>query len=72
MKRKHLRFPRNYNAYALGTYEIRRDGRVGRFHVRRVVWGRLLARAEKRPGERIRRAVIMIKEELGYGKNRSA
>jgi hypothetical protein len=44
----------NANAYALG--QQRRNG----FHVRRVVWGRLMARAEKRDGEEIRRAAIMV------------
>ena len=34
-----------------------------RWHVRRVVWGRLLARAEKRPGEVIKRAMILLKDE---------
>jgi hypothetical protein len=63
MNRKNLCFPRNYDAWAIGTYEIRRDGRIGRFHVRSVVWGRLMARSEKRDGERIKRAVIMIKEK---------
>jgi hypothetical protein len=44
----------NAKAYALG--QQRRNG----FHVRRIVWGRLLARAEKRDGEEIRRAAIMV------------
>ena len=33
------------------------------FYVRRVVWGRKLARAEKRPGEAIRSAVICVAEK---------
>jgi hypothetical protein len=60
-KLSRARFPRNFQAWAIGAYEIRRDGRIGRFHVRRVVWGRLLAREEKRPGELIRRAFILLK-----------
>jgi len=35
----------------------------GRWHVRRIVWGILMARAEKRPGEVIRRAAILLKED---------
>lgn len=44
----------NSQAWALGTQ--RRNG----FHVRRIVWGKLLAREEKRDGEEIRRASILI------------
>ena len=44
----------NSAAWALGYH-----GRNG-FHVRRVVWGRALAREEKREGENIRRATILI------------
>lgn len=62
-KLREARFPRNYQAWAIGTYEVRRDGRVGRFHVRRIVWGRLMARAEKRPGEAIRRAYILVRQK---------
>jgi hypothetical protein len=60
-KLRDAKFPQNYEAWAIGSYRIRTDGRVGRFHVRRVVWGRLLARAEKRPGEVIRRAFILVR-----------
>lgn len=34
----------------------------GRWHVRRIVWGILMARAEKRPGEVIKRAAILLRE----------
>ncbi len=34
---------------------------MGAFHARRVVWGRLLAREEKRAGEVILRAFILVK-----------
>lgn len=44
----------NAKAWALGQHM--RHG----FKVRRVVWGRALAREEKRPGENIRRATILI------------
>ena len=49
-----LRYARNHHAWALGTQE--RNG----FHVRRVVWGLLMASAEVRPGEQIRKASIMV------------
>jgi hypothetical protein len=45
---------RNAAAYALGQQER------GGFRVRRVVWGRLMARAERREGEEIRRAFILV------------
>jgi hypothetical protein len=45
----------NSSAYAIG--QIRR----GSFHVRRVVWGRLLARAEKRSDEMIKRVTIALR-----------
>ena len=48
----------NWQVWAIGQY-----GKRGRFQVRRVVWGRLLARAEKRPGEKIVKAAIMVKTE---------
>lgn len=47
----------NSRAWALG--QQMRNG----FHVRRIVWGRLMARCEKRPGEQIRKAVICVKEK---------
>jgi hypothetical protein len=39
------------------------DKRNNRWHVRRIVWGRLLAREEKRPGEVIKRAAILLRVE---------
>jgi hypothetical protein len=50
----------NWSAYAVGKII-----RGGRFKVRRIVWGRLMARSEKRKGEKIVRACIMI-EDTGY------
>lgn len=44
----------NSRAYAIGGQQ--RNG----FRVRRIVWGRVMAQAEKRPGEQIRRAVILV------------
>ena len=34
-----------------------------RWHVRRIVWGQLMARMEKRPGETIKRAAIWLRED---------
>ena len=47
----------NHAAWALGK-ETKRG-----FHVRRIVWGRVLAREEKRPDETIRKAMIVIRLE---------
>ena len=47
----------NAKAWALGKQQ--RNG----FHVRRVVWGRLMARMERRKGEEIRAAIILVGEE---------
>jgi hypothetical protein len=52
-----LRHARNAKAWALG--DQKRNG----FHVRRVVWGLVMARAERRPTEEIRRAVILVGEK---------
>jgi hypothetical protein len=45
----------NAAAWALGAQK--RNG----FHVRRVVWGMVMARAEKREGEEIRGVTILVK-----------
>jgi hypothetical protein len=50
------RRPANSRAYAIG-FQMQNG-----FHVRRVVWGRVLARAEKRKGEKIRRAMILVEQ----------
>ena len=34
-----------------------------RWFVRRIVWGRVMARAEKRDGEVIKRAAILVMDE---------
>ena len=48
----------NSTAWAIG--EQRRNG----FHVRRIVWGLLLAQYEKREGEEIRAASILIERKF--------
>jgi hypothetical protein len=48
----------NADCWAIGRYEGRR------FHVRRIVWGRLLARAEKDPDEKIKRAVVLLQDQV--------
>jgi hypothetical protein len=48
----------NSTAWALG--EQRRNG----FHVRRVVWGLLLAQHEQREGEEIRAASILVESAV--------
>lgn len=48
---------KNWQAWAIG----KRPKMGGAFKVRRIVWGRLLARAEKRPGEHIVKAAIMVR-----------
>jgi hypothetical protein len=37
------------------------EQRLNGFHVRKVVWGRLLAREERRPGEEIRAVRITVR-----------
>jgi hypothetical protein len=49
---------RNFSAFAIGCLD-----RGKQFHVRRVVWGRLMARAEKRSGEQIRKCEIHVAEK---------
>lgn len=46
----------NARAYAIGSPQ--RNG----FHVRRIVWGRLMATAERRSGEQIKRAILWIEK----------
>lgn len=64
LKPDHYRHARNAYAYALGRQER------GGFKVRRVVWGRLMARAERREGEEIRRAFVMV-ESVAPGRRRA-
>ena len=44
----------------------------GRFHVRRVVWGRLAARHERRLDEVIRKARVLVAEGKSRGKKNQA
>ena len=53
--RTHLSVIQNPNCWGVGYTNVV----TGKFHVRRVVWGRLLARAEKRDGETIKRLCLM-------------
>jgi hypothetical protein len=57
--------PMNPLAWAIGHVS---NGGKGRFYVRRVVWGRLLARAERRDNEQIRRAYILVANMKGRQK----
>lgn len=49
---------RNARAYAVGRQE--RSG----FHVRRIVWGRLMANYERREHEQIRRAIVLVERGM--------
>lgn len=51
-----MEFRRAANAAVWALGRPQRNG----FHVRRVVWGLTLARAERREGEEIRAAVIEV------------
>ena len=54
----------NSEAWAIGAPQ--RNG----FHVRKVVWGRLMADHERRDGEMIRRALILISpRRVGWSKS---
>lgn len=55
--------PSNADAWAIG--EQRSNG----FHVRRIVWGLLLAQTEKRMDEEIRKASIMVEREYKQRQN---
>lgn len=55
----------NSQAWAIGCW--RQNG----FHVRRVVWGFLLAQYERREGEQIRAATITVEREHKRRRNRT-
>lgn len=57
--------PANFKAWGLGT-----KMRNGRTHIRRVVWGRVMARAEQRQGENIYRVELSIVES-DHGRRRA-
>ena len=48
----------NCNAWAIGTQRER-----GGFQVRRIVWGLLMATAERREGEQIRAAILLVERQ---------
>ncbi len=54
----------NSQAWAIGSRAA-----SGQFRIRRVVWGRLLANAERQPGEEVRRANVLIRKK-SYGADR--
>lgn len=54
--------PINSKAWAIGALRPYRMGKGTRFHVRRIVWGRLLAREEKRDGEVVKPVTIFVRE----------
>ena len=49
-----LKHAANHKAWAIGSQQ------PNGFHVRRVVWGLLMAWSERRPDEEIRAATIMV------------
>jgi hypothetical protein len=51
---KGMKYAANSQSWAIGRQQ--RNG----FHVRRIVWGKLMARSERREGEEIRRASICV------------
>lgn len=56
--------PQNAKAWAIG-HKLRN----GRMSVRRIVWGRLMARAEKRDGEIITAARILVRRKEQFSAN---
>lgn len=55
-KRPDFHLAVNADAWAIGNVRP-----TGRLSIRKVVWGRLMARYEKRDGEVIRRAFILCR-----------
>lgn len=45
-----------------GAWAIGKATKRG-FHIRRIVWGRLLARHERRPDEEIRKAILFTEKQ---------
>ena len=54
----HCPWLRNADAWGVG---VERDGWL---RIRRIVWGRVVARAERRAGEVIRRVTIMVHDRV--------
>lgn len=59
----HSRMVRPYDLKAAANPDAWGIGEVrhGRFFVRRIVWGVVMARAERRDGETIRRVILMVR-----------
>lgn len=58
-----MKRPSNYKVWAIGTQ--RRNG----FHVRRIVWGLLMAQAEQRDGEEVRASTIEVEAQFKRRQN---
>lgn len=54
-RRLGLRRATNSDAWAIGDVTA-----SGQFRIRRIVWGMTLARAERRDGEEIRKALVLV------------
>ena len=63
---RHTRQARNARAYAIGYPQ------PNGFHVRRIVWGLLMAKAEKRDSEHIRRAILLVERSGSKARVRSS
>lgn len=50
----------NSSCWAIGT------PRANGFHVRKIVWGLLLAQTEKRDGEEVRAATILVEKKYKW------
>lgn len=55
--------PQNADCWAVGDVLDN-----GRFRVRRIVWGRLVAREETRQGESMRQAAIYVRKSEADGR----
>lgn len=62
IKPSEMQHAANYRAWAIGTPQ--RNG----FHVRKVVWGLVMADAERRQGESVRLATVMVGRARGRGR----
>lgn len=62
-RRLGLRRATNSEAWAIGDVTA-----SGQFRIRRIVWGLTLARAERRDGEEIRKALVLVGEKRKCGR----
>ena len=53
-----FKHPSNGDAWAIGVQ------RSNGFHIRRIVWGLLMAQCERRAGEQVRRATILVERKF--------